>query len=353
MEVDPHSEDDCEGAPGEERKLRRKARNRVSAAASRARKKQWVDALQDEVAQLTSQLECAQRARDALRHEATALRERLGVQAGSSGVGDADACLCAQQAGAAASLLAFQAVSPGAPERPMTDAIATDVELGKALRRHGLTGMVSIVTSAEALAAAATAAAPPAAAGGGAPLSAAKPGASPSASTVLTQSVSPLLLPVSAEDEVASPAICASDSDNASIATSRVPSFGATATPTLAAGHDAAAPTAPRAADLGTPMAPGARLAPSAADATDADSDVVKRLGGELGPAPKRIRDEATQAAEPSDVLQAPPLHRPPLLAHPRHTAGLTILAPPVQALHSLSNHNNNALEPRTASVSV
>ena len=49
----------------DDRKSRRKARNRVSAAASRARKKQWVDSLQDEVNSLTAELQAARAARAA------------------------------------------------------------------------------------------------------------------------------------------------------------------------------------------------------------------------------------------------------------------------------------------------
>ena len=95
-------------APLEARKLRRKQRNRLSAAASRQRKKEWVDALQDQVSQLAS--------------ENAALRKQL-ASLGTHSVGCTTALkpssVCAAgafaQAGAAASLLAFQALPRNRP----------------------------------------------------------------------------------------------------------------------------------------------------------------------------------------------------------------------------------------------
>lgn len=147
-------EDGLEGSEnsGAERKQRRKQRNRLSAAASRQRKKEWVEALQEQLDQL-------RRANDTLSSEnATLQRQLAGGEphaAQSSAAGNAwwssrSACAC--QASAAASLLAFQALAPG----KANDAIGKDLRLGRCLLEHGLTEALSIMIASEHLAKAAS-----------------------------------------------------------------------------------------------------------------------------------------------------------------------------------------------------
>jgi hypothetical protein len=99
-----HSEDDAD-APLEERKMRRKHRNRLSAAASRQRKKEWVETLQEQLRALTA--------------ENQLLRQQLAAPS--------------SQAGAAAGLLAFGGGTPAAAH-----AISADRALGRCLRAHGI-----------------------------------------------------------------------------------------------------------------------------------------------------------------------------------------------------------------------
>lgn len=113
-----HSEDDAD-APLEERKMRRKQRNRLSAAASRQRKKEWVETLQEHLRVLTA--------------ENDLLRQRLDL--GHSA-----------QAGAAAGLLAFGGGAPAA-----ANAISADRVLGRCLRAHGISEAIHVQVHAEHL----------------------------------------------------------------------------------------------------------------------------------------------------------------------------------------------------------
>jgi len=114
-----HSDDE---APLEERRLRRKHRNRLSAAASRQRKKEWVETLQERLRVLTAE------------------NERLRSELGNP----------SSQAGAAAGLLAFGGAVPAA-----ADAICADRLLGQRLRAHGIAEAVHVQIHAEYLAKAA------------------------------------------------------------------------------------------------------------------------------------------------------------------------------------------------------
>lgn len=124
MTVEEPEDDDA--TPLEERKMRRKHRNRLSAAASRQRKKEWVETLQERLRVLTADNE--------------ALRQQLLAPSA--------------QAGAAAGLLAF---GGGAPAEAQL--IASDRELGRALLAHGLDTAVKIQIHADHLGAAADSAA--------------------------------------------------------------------------------------------------------------------------------------------------------------------------------------------------
>jgi hypothetical protein len=112
-----HSEDDAD-APLEERKMRRKHRNRLSAAASRQRKKEWVETLQEHLRALTAENE--------------KLRQQLIAPSA--------------QAGAAAGLLAFGGGAPAA-----ANAISADRALGRCLRAHGISEAIHVQVHAEHL----------------------------------------------------------------------------------------------------------------------------------------------------------------------------------------------------------
>jgi len=170
-------------APLEQSKVKRKQRNRLSAAASRQRKKEWVDALQEQVAQLIDENASLRATVSRLSHGAElsaavecSAREKLASsKSGSSDRSDepthselsgcdgdsTEGCRspagAAAQAGAAASLLAFR-LSKSVTTAPSIEGIVTDARLGACLLEHGLTDSAAIAINSDHLAAAAAAA---------------------------------------------------------------------------------------------------------------------------------------------------------------------------------------------------
>ena len=166
--------------PLEQSKVKRKQRNRLSAAASRQRKKEWVDALQEQVTQLIDENASLRATVSRLSHGAELLppaectaRDMVADQMSSSdqlsddparselscsdSPSDRSPAGVAAQAGAAASLLAFR-LSKSLKPMPLVDRIVTDSRLGACLLEHGLTDSVAISIASDHLAAAAAAA---------------------------------------------------------------------------------------------------------------------------------------------------------------------------------------------------
>mmetsp|Transcript_22676 Transcript_22676/g.47679 ORF Transcript_22676/g.47679 Transcript_22676/m.47679 type:complete len:220 (-) Transcript_22676:138-797(-) len=149
--------DDC--APLEARKQRRKHRNRLSAAASRQRKKEWVDALQDQLKLLAAENAALKQRLQSFAGESSCSTSSGGFDMDSARLPPTESNRCkataAAKAGAAAGLLAFRAVAAA----PAADAIASDLVLGARLRAHRIEDIVQIMMASEHLAAAAAAAA--------------------------------------------------------------------------------------------------------------------------------------------------------------------------------------------------
>jgi len=121
------SGDEDDSTPLVEREVRRKHRNRLSAAASRLRKKEWLETLQEQLRALTDENEM--------------LHEQLAAPT-------AQACAAAglpAQAGAAAGLLAFGGGVHA------DSAISEDLVLGRLLLAHGISAAIHIHVHADHL----------------------------------------------------------------------------------------------------------------------------------------------------------------------------------------------------------